>query len=236
MSASPKDTNAENAKPHPVESFAATLQLFWLKNRNAILALCFIILLGVLGRELYFYIQEQRAIATAKEYAACGSSSDKLKQFASSNEGNALASVAYLRLADEAYIAGKYPDALGFYEKSLKASKEFPFAGRAALGAAMSQVQAGKSAEGQTALRSIVDNAAQLKGVRAEAAYHLATLLIDAGKTEDAKKLVDQILQVDSAGVWAQRALMLRASLAGPAAPAADSAASGGLVIPGASK
>lgn len=232
MSASPTDPNAENAKPHPVESFAANLQLFWLKNRNAILAACGVVLAVILGREVYFYVQEQRAVSTAKEYAACGTAADKLKQFASSNEGNPLASVAYLRVADEAYEAKKFAEAVGYYEKALKASKEFPFSGRAALGVAMSQVQSGKSAEGQNALRVLVDDKAQLKGVRAEAAYHLATLNVEAGKTEEAKKLADQILQIDSSGMWAQRAVLLRATLTGPAAPAAEKPASGGLVLP----
>jgi tetratricopeptide (TPR) repeat protein len=213
MPVPPNDPQATEAKPHPVDTFAEELQLFWLKNRNLITGCCIVVLLIVVGKGAYSVYVEQREKHIASEYASAGSVSEKLKQFAVNNEGHSLAGIAYLRLADEAFAAGKYAEAADFYAKAVPAVKGTAFASRAALGAAISQVFLGKSAEGKAALAVLANNPAEFKGIRAEAGYHLANLAVEAGKPEDAAKFIDQVIQVDSTGMWAQRALLLRASL-----------------------
>ena len=211
--ASPNDPKATVAKPHPAENFAEDLQLFWLKNRNAILFGCALVLLGILAKGGYSFYAEQREASIAKEYAAAGSVTAKLKDFAVSHEGHALAGVAYLRIGDESYNDAKYADAQAAYEKAIPSFKGTAFAARATLGIAMSQLMIGKKAEAQIALKRLSDDAGQFKGLRAEACYHLISLAMEDGKTEDARKLIDQLLQVDRTGVWAQRALLIRAAL-----------------------
>lgn len=86
----------------------------------------------------------------------------------------------------------------------------------------MSQVLGGQTEAGQKSLRLLSDDINLSAPIRAEAAYHLAVLLRDAGKTEDAGKLAEQIFSIAPSSVWAQRGMMLKAQL--PAAPAADTA------------
>jgi hypothetical protein len=83
----------------------------------------------------------------------------------------------------------------------------------------MAKIAAGKTAEGETALKALAGDAAQLKGIRAEASYHLASLAAEAGRADDVKKYSEQVAQIDPSSPWTQRAMTLRASL--PVAPAA---------------
>ena len=58
-----------------------------------------------------------------------------------------------------------------------------------------------------------------MKAVRAEASYQLASLAAAASRNDEALKYLDQVTMIEPAGTWAQRALVLRATLPAPAAP-----------------
>jgi hypothetical protein len=138
-------------------------------------------------------------------------------------------------LADEAYTAGKAADALAGYDKVVTILKTGPLVARAQLGRALAKVQAGKGTEAITDLRQLAGDAAQSKGARAEAAYHLTSLAAEAANAADVQKYSDQLMQLDPSGPWTQRALMLRASLpvASAAAPADVPAAGVQITLPG---
>lgn len=222
----PVDPKATEAKPHPAENFAEELQLFWLKNRNAILLGCGIVLAGIIARGGWAFYQENKEARIAKAYAAAGSS-DSLRKFAQDNDGHRLSGVAYLRLADEAYAAGRFADAQTAYAKAAEGMKDSALGARANLGAAMSLLGAGKTAEAKTALSLIANSATDFKSVRAEAAYHLANIAVEAGATEEAIRYMDQIMQVEPGSLWAQRAMLLRAGLplSAPSSQNAESSA-----------
>ncbi len=203
---------------HPAEDFGIRLQLFWAKNHTAILFGCGLILAAILGRGGYEWYVEQREAGIVQDYAQAGTP-EKLKAFASAHPTHALAGVAWLRVADEAYTAGSYAEAQASYAKALPALTELPLVGRAQLGAALSKIMAGNTAEGTTALQQIVAAPAQLKAIRAEAAYLLASQAAAAGNATDVEKYSNQLMQIDGASPWAQRAMMLRASLPTVAAP-----------------
>ena len=63
--------------------------------------------------------------------------------------------------------------------------------------------------------------------MRAEAAYHLASLATVAGKADEVRKLVALISQIDATSSWAQRATLLLANL--PAGQAPGEAPAAGL-------
>ncbi len=199
-------------------SFEDKLHLFWKKNGKAVLALCAVVLLGIVAKGGWDYLQAQKELDIEKAYAGA-TTSEQLKTFAAANAGHSLAGVAQLRLADEAYAAGKSADAIAAYDKAFAALKTGPLAARAQLGRALAKVQAGKAAEATTDLKQIAADTGQFKGVRAEAAYHLTSLAAEAANAAEVQKYSDQLMQLDPAGPWTQRALMLRAST--PAAPAA---------------
>jgi hypothetical protein len=80
------------------------------------------------------------------------------------------------------------------------------------LGAAISKIQAGRTADGEAQLGQIANDFSLLKAVRAEAAYDLASAAADKGRAEDAKKFAAQVQQIDPDGPWAKRAFDLTAN------------------------
>jgi hypothetical protein len=219
-------------------SFEDKLHVFWEKNGKAVLALCVVVLLGILGKGVWDYLQDQKELDVQKAYGVAATS-EQLKSFAAANAGHALAGVAQLRIADEAYAAGKAADALAGYEKAASILKTGPLAARAQLGRALAKVQAGKATEAVTELKQLAGDTTQAKGVRAEAAYHLTGLAAEAGNGADVQKYADQLMQIDASGPWTQRAMMLRATVPAPAAPAlvapakTDAAAPAPIKLPG---
>jgi predicted negative regulator of RcsB-dependent stress response len=213
---------ATPAVPHPVDSFAEKLHQFWQRNSSAIQIGCVLVLVGILAKGAYDYYARQHENDIERAYALAGTP-DQLKVFAAAHEGHALAGVAWLTLADDAFKAGNYAEALANYDKALPVLKDNPLAGRIKLGAAMARLLSGQTAEGESALNQIADDANQLKGLRVEAAYQLASHAAAAGKGEDVQKYTEKLMQIDGTSVWAQRAMLLRASL--PVAPAASLAA-----------
>jgi predicted negative regulator of RcsB-dependent stress response len=196
------------------------LHEFWLKNSRAISVFCVIVIIAILGKNAFDFYQTSRRQANAAEYAAA-STPEKLKAFAASHRGSELGGVANLRLADDSYAASNYSQAVQSYQTAVEDLKDEALLGRARLGIAVSKVQGGQSAEGETQLKALASEAKQLKPVRAEAYYHLALLAATAGKTDDATKYLDLLNTLEPAGFWAQRALALRSTLPAPAATTA---------------
>ncbi len=212
--------------PHPVDSFAEKLQHLWERNRAAFATGCVLVLVAILGKGAYDHLADQHENGIKREFASAGTP-DQLKVFAAAHAGHLLAGEAWLRLADDAFAAGNYAEAIANYDKALPLLKATPLAGRIKLGAAIARLLSGQTAEGESALNQIVDDTKQFKGLRVEAAYQLASNAAAAGKGGDVQKYSEKLMQIDSTGVWAQRAMMLRAStpVAAEVAPVAPAAA-----------
>ena len=203
---------------------AATLEdklhVFWQKNGTVVLAICGLVLVGIIAKGGWDYLGRQKERDIEKDYAAA-TTPEARKAFAVSHPEHSLGGIAQLRLADEAYAAGKPAEALAGYESTLKFIKEGPLASRARLGLALSKVLTGKTAEGIADLKQIAADSSQFKGVRAEAAYQLTSLAADAGNGADVQKYADQLMGIDPQSAWSQRAIALRAMFPAPvAAPA----------------
>lgn len=203
-------------------SFEEKLQVFWIKYRGAVIGLCVVVLLGILAKGGWDYLQRQKEADVRKAYAAAGNT-EQLKSFSAAQGDHPLAGVAQMRIADEAYTAGKSADAIAAYEKAGAILKEGPLAARAKLGRALAKVQSGKGTEATTELKQLADDANGFKAIRAEAAYHLTSLAVEAGNAADAQKYSDQLMQIDPTSPWTQRGLSLRASLPPVAAARATS-------------
>ena len=204
-------------------SFEDRLYRFLKNNRLFIITGSVIIVLGLVGKGAWELYGAKREAGIEKEYAAAGTP-QKLQAFVAAHPAHVLAGIASLRLADEAYTAGKYGEAVTAYEKAAAVLPTGPLAARAQLGSAISKLLAGKTAEGEAALKQLSRDAGQLKGIRAEATYHLASFAADAGKSDEVVKYSDQLMQLDPASGWTQRALGLRATL--PTPPATQNAGS----------
>lgn len=205
-------------------TFEDKLQLFWKKNRTAVIAACGLILVGIVAKGGWDYLSRQKETEVGNAYAAA-KTTEELKAFAAAHGGHVLAGIAQLRMADEAYANGKSADATALYDKALGVLKDGPLAVRAKLGRALAKVQAGKGAEAAAELKQLAEDATQLKAIRSEAAYHLTGLAVEAGNAADAQKFIDLLGQIDPMGPWTQRATALRAMLPAPAAPKKEEAA-----------
>jgi tetratricopeptide (TPR) repeat protein len=210
--------NAPASEAPAAPSFEITLRKFWEKNSKVIYLACATAFLVVIAKGGYEYFRAQKETDIAAAYASA-STSDKLKSFAAQYPDHQLGGAATLRLADEAYAAAKYADAATSYQKAASIFKTGPFAARALLGAAVSKVLASQAADGEAKLKQLADDASQPKSTRAEAAYHLGTVAMEAGRNDEAVKYYDLVSTLDPVGNWSRRAMMHRASLPAPAAP-----------------
>ncbi len=208
------------AKPDdktPVEPpLEEQLRAFWEKNHNSVYIVVAAVLLAIVGRYGYDMIAAQREARIEAAYAAV-STPPRLEAFARAHPDHPLAGAAWLKLADDEYTEGRTTEALAHYERAAAVLAGTPFASRALLGKAVCLLQSGRTEEGTAALRKLADDDKQLRGVRAEAAYHLASLAFDAGDFAECVKRADQVLLSDSSGAWAQRALLLKARVPGSA-------------------
>jgi len=218
--ANPNPTPATPGEPVVAPSFEQRLHEFWenKKNQNAIFAVCAIVLLVIIGRNGYDFYVDRHERSIGAEYATA-STSEKLKSFAAAHPGHQLAGAAKLRLGDEAYLGGNFTQAALEYQAAADVLKTGPFAGRARLGAAMAKLQGGQTAEGENQLKQLAADASQMKSVRAEAAYQLASEASAAGRNDEALKYLDQVMAVEQSGTWAQRAMILRTTLPAPTTP-----------------
>lgn len=205
------------------------LLIFWEKNGRTVIALLVIVAVAIVARWGFALFAENRERAVAADYSAA-SDSTALKSFADAHPSAALAGVAHLRLADEAYVAGKFSAAQADYDAAAKVLAGQPLGDRARLGSALSQLQAGDGAGAKSALEGLAGNTSFPRTLRGEAAFHLAMLARDAGQIADAHKWVELVLSVDPSGLWAQRSMQLRSSL--PAAPAPVASAPAPAVTP----
>jgi len=191
-------------------SFEERVQQFWQKNSRVIVWSCVAVLLVVVGRTGMDLWEDRQARLLGQEYATAAASEDTLAAFAAAHRGKSLAGVAHLSLADQAYARGDYAAAVERYTAAQTALTDRTFAGRIALGLAISRLKAGETAVGRDALRSLADDLGQKRDVRAEAAYHLASQAAEAGENESLTALVDQLGRIAPGSSWAQRAMMLQ--------------------------
>lgn len=204
------------------------LRVFWEKNARAVLGACLVVLLAVLARGAYNYYLREREASIEGDFAAA-TSPEKQRAFVDQHPDHALAGLALLQLGDEAYSDSKYADAQNDYRRAAEILKHGPFAGRARLGVAVAKIDAGDHS-GEQDLKTIANDALEVKPVRAEAAFHLAMIAVGAGKNDEAIKQFDLVTSLDPTGTWSQRGQMVRSTL--PGAPAAPTAPAGISVHP----
>ena len=200
--------------------FEEQLRAIWDKkeNRTAVFVGFAIVVVIIVGWYGYKALAAERETQIETAYSAAVTPA-RLRMFARDNVGHTLAGAADLKLADDAYAAGNYAEAIENYARAAGTLSGTPLASRALLGKAVCQIRSGKNAEGTALLRQLAEDPSQLKAMRCEAAYHLSTLAFDAGNSDDVNKFTDLIMQVDPASSWSQRSLLLRARL--PVAAAA---------------
>jgi len=191
------NTDQAPRPPTTDEQFRA----FWLKNEKNIYIACAVVVVFVLVFVFWKSMRNSTADTVGAAYAAA-TTPDQWRIFVNNNPGSPLAAAASLRLADDAYQKKNYAEAAADYEKAA-ADKTAIFASRALLGAAMSKILGGQSAEGENRLTQIANDATLPAIIRAEATFHLATLAENANRAEAAAKLYDQVIALAPKSAWA---------------------------------
>lgn len=209
--------------PAGADEFRLKVETFWEKNRSFIFLCVIVVLVAILGREGWQHYRASQERAIQQEYAKV-ERIDQLPKFAEANKGHTLAGVALLRVADDAYGKNDFRTAAANYQKAADQLDVVALKSRARLGAAVSQLGAGDRPAAEAGLKALKDDTKALATLRAEAAFHLATLAHESGRNDEAKQLLEEISKIDAAGLWAQRAFALRAQMdmaqPAPAAPA----------------
>lgn len=206
------DRNLVPTGPVDVDSFEAQLNAFWAKNRTLVLAVLAVVVAVLVGKGIVDQMARSKELKVQQAFAAA-TKPEEFKSFAAAHPGHPLAGVAQLRIADEAYLAGKSAEAQAAYDLAISALKEGPLAARAQLGRALAKAQGGKAAEASAELKQLAGDANQFNAIRAEAAYHLASLAAEAGDGAEVQKYSEQLMQIDPTSPWTQRAMMLRAAM-----------------------
>jgi len=190
-------------------SFEDKLQAFWERNRGTVTAVLVVIVLAILAKGGWDYVAEQHEQSVREAFAA-STTPDQLKDFAASHADHPLAAVALLKLADDAYAAGKYDEAAAGYQKVLSGLKDNALTSRVRFGLAMAKLLGGHAAEAETAFNAIASDTNESKSMRAEAAYELAAMASSANNVADVKKYTEQVMAIDPSGLWTPRAMALR--------------------------
>jgi hypothetical protein len=225
--AAPKSSNPADAGDNPVPSpaFEDQVHTLWKKYGNFLIGLCAVFAVGIIAKGAWDYLAQQRELGVQRDYQAA-ITPEALRSFASSHPGEVLAGVAELRLADDAFAAGRTTEAVIGYGRAVDAIKTGPLAARARLGLAVAKLQSGEGAEAEASLRDLASDVSLPAPVRAEADYQLASSEAASGRYSDVQRIAAEIIQIDSNSPWAQRAFALEASLPRSAAPAPSSPSS----------
>ena len=216
-------TNTEAASDKkPVEAPVLTedrLRQIWERYATAIYVLCGLVVAGMLAKGGLDYLNAQKELEIQREYTAC-TTPDSFKAFAAQHRNHPLGALVELKLADEAFLTGKFAESITSYEKAVADLPAGPFLSRARLGLAVAQVRSGKTAEAEAALRKILDDTAEYKSVRCEAGYDLAEVAVAGGHPAEVQNLATQLMQIDPTSPFAERAFALRSELGAAAGPA----------------
>ncbi len=182
---------------------------FWKKNGFGIFVGISLGAVLVLGFQISAYVGAQRESNIQSAYLALETPAERVA-FAEEHSRHPLAGMAWLELGDAAYDAGDYSGALGHYERAARALEGTPVAGRARLGAAMSELMLDRREDAKVALNVVASDGRLLAGTRAEAAYHLAVIHWEDENLSAMEEALDLIHDIEGASLWAFRANVLR--------------------------
>ena len=185
-------------------SIEETIRLFWIQNKQRLVGLLVLIILGILGfngAKLWQSYKLEDLQASYSEALA----NDTLAEFADAHSQHKLGAFAALSVAENAYKDKDFQLAARYYSVAAIGLKDHLLQGRARLGEAFAQYYLGDKAKGLNLLRSLTADGSLAESARAEAAYHLA---IEADAAGDASAFDDyqsQIQSLELAGQWQQR-------------------------------
>ncbi|WP_309400119.1 tetratricopeptide repeat protein [Cerasicoccus maritimus] len=180
--------------------------LYWQNNKGTIIAAIVIAILGVVGVNTWKMMQANQVANLQEDYSLAIGDAEKLQSFGAANSDTALGGIATLKAADDKYTAGEFETAIGLYQQSVPALKDTVIVGRARLGVGMSQIKAGQTDAGKATLTTLMDSAAILAAIRAEAALEVAQLELASGNRDAAQKILENVTEMENVTYWKRMA------------------------------
>ena len=188
--ASKSDQPPADERVYDLGSFEA--ELFWQKNRSAIL-IGGAILLAIAAALVIWLFSQHSARRAAETLFAEAQDSGAWRALIAKYPNSIPAANAYFLLADSLRAQGEVDESSALYEKFLTTFPAHPLAGGARLGLAENLAVAGKTDESLVALREV-----QTKGSAGYAAPFAALLegriLVRMGKLEEARKVLANLV------------------------------------------
>lgn len=206
------DTPSNPAPAENPEFLDEKLRRAWERYGNLVYLLVGMVAAGILTKGGMDYLAAQKELAVEKAFAAC-TTPESFKEFVTAHHGHPLAALVELKLADEAFMRGKFDESVTGYDRAVADLPPGPFQARAKLGYAVALSRAGRAAEAESSLKAILNDDAQLKTVRSEAGYDLAELAVTAGRPGDVQGLAEKLMQIDPTSPFAERAFALRSEV-----------------------
>jgi tetratricopeptide (TPR) repeat protein len=221
MPATPMTPKDVETAPSPEQR----LRQAWERYGGMVYFTCGLVALAILAKGGWEYLNAQKELGIQKEFSECVTP-DSYLSFAAKHPGHPLAGVAEETVADNSFANGNYPDALKAYSLAVNDLPEGPVRSHARLGQAMALDLTGKTGEAEADFRQILDDATQLKTIRCEAGYHLAQVVLAAGRGSEVPKISEELVKIDSSSPFSMQTFRLSP----PGAPPA--AAPGALTVP----
>ncbi|MBC2596040.1 tetratricopeptide repeat protein [Ruficoccus amylovorans] len=179
--------------------------LFWNKYKKSIIYLIIAIFLGVIAVEGYRMYQRSAVRSMQAAYGQADTP-EALTAFGEKYAGNPLAGFALLQSADSQYEQGNYTAAAPLYKSAAASLANTYVQGRARLGEAMSQIQAGQTELGKNLLSQISADQTALLSIRAEATFDLGVIALAASDYANARRYFEQASALDKDGPWGTQA------------------------------
>jgi hypothetical protein len=198
--ATPSDPKAAEIPASPEDRLKAA----WERNGNLVYIVLGVLAAAVLAKGGLDYYSAQKELTTQQDYAAC-SAADMLRAFADSHRGHPLAGWPSSGWPTWPTSPGQVR---GGGHGLRPGVADLP-QGRSSPAPSWGWPWPRPSREGRTdaeaGLRQILGDDEQLKAIRCEAAYHLASLEVSQGRRARSRSLTDQLMQIDPSSPFAER-------------------------------
>lgn len=205
-------TKLQPVEPPPPPEF--DLLAFWIQYRKVIVRCFYAILLGLALWTIYLFA-EARKKEGSESALTSAKNADELRKVMTEWTGTPAAATAQFRLADELRKEGKFDEASKAFSEFAQKNPAHPLhvSSIAALG--LTQETAGKKDEALATYQRIQSSYPK-SGHAPLALIGIARIQTEQGKTEDATKTLDTLIQSEASMGFMSEANRLQAALKNP--------------------
>jgi len=209
-----KKTHKELDEASKSASLEDLIWLYWKKYNRHLLVVVAVVILGFAGfNALNFY--KNRQVEKLQEEFEEAQDEHKELAFAERNSKEPLAGVVFKGAADKRFAEAQYDEAIALYRKALLSLENSKLSGRCHMGIGMALILKGDEKGGSSILEKLLNDRSAMGADRGEAGYHLTLLALESGDIKKTKEYLEVVPMIPNAGIWAQKALILKSTTPG---------------------